>query len=217
MTPEAAPFQLVLSAVDTGLAEAWKLFFSDVDGVIVNSGNILDVECDAVVSPANSFGFMDGGIDGLYLDHFGKEIQLAVRQLIFERYDGELLVGEADIVETGDGSIPYLIAAPTMRVPMKLGDTVNPYLAARAVFRLLNSGTFMTGAHAGESVLSKVRRVAMPGLGTGVGGVGPVTCARQVRAAYGDIVLSQYQIPKSWAEASERHQLLYTDHPRRLQ
>ena len=26
---------------------------------------------DAIVSPANSFGFMDGGIDYAYSDHFG--------------------------------------------------------------------------------------------------------------------------------------------------
>jgi len=29
--------------------------------------------------------------------------------------------------------------------------------------------------------------------------------------------LHQYEMPHSWAEASERHQLLYTDRPTRLQ
>ena len=62
-----------------------------------------------------------------------------------------------------------------------------------------------------------MRTVAFPGLGTGVGRVTARTCARQVRAAINDVVLGQYEMPKSWAEASERHQLLYTDTPRRLQ
>lgn len=205
-------FELILVAIDHGLHRAWETFFADVQGVTFANGNILEIDCDAVVSPANSFGFMDGGIDGVYLDHFGSEIQLAVRRLIFEHHGGELLVGQAGIVDTGDPMIPFLIAAPTMRVPMKLAGSVNPYLAARAVFRLLTSGSFRDGPYTGEPVANHVHRIAMPGLGTGVGGIGPMTCARQVRAAFDDIVLGRYEMPRSWAEASERHQLLYTDH-----
>jgi len=43
------------------------------------------------------------------------------------------------------------------------------------------------------------------------------TCARQVRAAIDDILLGGYEMSHSWAEASERHQLMYTDRPTRLQ
>ena len=35
--------------------------------------------------------------------------------------------------------------------------------------------------------------------------------------AFDDFVLGGYRLPQSWAEASERHQLLYTDRPRNLQ
>ncbi|OKH45749.1 hypothetical protein NIES2101_25875 [Calothrix sp. HK-06] len=76
------------------------------DFVTVHHGSILDVECDAVVSPANSFGFMDGGIDFIYMDYFGKDIQLKVRRQILDHHHGELIVGNADIVETGDSKIP---------------------------------------------------------------------------------------------------------------
>jgi len=38
-----------------------------------------------------------------------------------------------------------------------------------------------------------------------------------VRKAIDDFVLGGYRLPRSWAEASERHQLLYTDRPRDLQ
>ena len=54
---------IVLAAVESELADAWERFCGDLDGVRVHRGSILDVNCDAVVSPANSFGFMDGGID----------------------------------------------------------------------------------------------------------------------------------------------------------
>jgi O-acetyl-ADP-ribose deacetylase (regulator of RNase III) len=78
-------------------------------------------------------------------------------------------------------------------------------------------GSFLSGQHRGELIADHIRTVALPGLGTGVGRMDPATCARQVRAAIDDILLAQYQMPRSWAEASERHQLLYTDHPTRLQ
>ena len=71
-----------------------------------------------MVSPANSFGFMDGGIDALYLKHFGSQLQGQLQQAIQTRHHGELLVGAAEVIETGSKRIPYLIAAPTMRVPM---------------------------------------------------------------------------------------------------
>jgi hypothetical protein len=104
-----------------------------------------------------------------------------------------------------------------MRVPMKLKDSVNPYLAARAVFLLLTRGVFTHGSHQGERIINHVRRIAVPGLVTGVGGIGANTCAHQVRMAIEDVILANFAMPRTWAEASERHQLLYTDRPVRLQ
>ncbi len=208
---------IILTAVEESLAKAWEQFCGDLDFVSVHRGSILDVACDAVVSPANSFGFMDGGLDALYLDHFGNTIQHRIRRSIVDHHHGELLVGQADIVETGDANIPFLIIAPTMRVPMILTETVNPYLAARALFILVKVGSFAAGRLRGQRIAEHVRTLALPGLGTGVGQVGFNTCARQVRAAIDDIILEKFQPPVTWAEASERHQLLYTNTVKRLQ
>ena len=209
--------KLILSATEASLANAWEKFCGDLDFVEIHRGSILDVDCDAVVSPANSFGFMDGGIDALYMDYFGSDIQMIVRRQIFEQHRGELIVGNADVVGTGSEKIPFLIVAPTMRVPMVLNESVNPYLAARAVFRLIKEGLFLTGQFKGQRIGDHINQLAMPGLGTGVGKVGYNTCAHQVRSAIKDILLEQYQMPRSWAEASERHQLLYTTNLKRLQ
>jgi O-acetyl-ADP-ribose deacetylase (regulator of RNase III) len=209
--------KLILTAVEKLLADAWQKFCGELDFVMVHHGSIFEVDCDAVVSPANSFGFMDGGIDALYLNHFGADIQRRVRQQIFTHHHGELLVGQADVVETGDNKIPFLITAPTMRVPMNLPDTVNPYLAARAIFLLVSHGTFSSGTYAGEKISQRIKTIALPGLATGVGKVGYNTCAHQVRAAIDEVLLNQYRMPQSWAEASERHQLLYTAKLKRLQ
>ena len=209
--------QLILCGIEPQLADAWDRHCGELDCVTVHRGSILDVSCDAVVSPANSFGFMDGGIDALYMEHFGADIQLRVRRQIWDHHAGELLVGAADTVETGDAQIPFLIAAPTMRVPMVLRDSVSAYLAARAVFLLVTRGAFASGRQQGRQIAEHVRTVAMPGLGTGVGKIGFNTCAHQVRAAINDVLLGQYTMPKSWAEASERHQRLYTTQLKRLQ
>ncbi len=209
--------KIILTAVDNSLLTAWQKFCGDLDCIEIYQGSILDVECDAIVSPANSFGFMDGGIDAIYLSYFGFELQQKVRRQIFDFHNGELIVGNADVVETGSEKIPFLIAAPTMRVPMILTDTVNPYLAARAVLILISQGIFSSGSLVGEKISEHIKTVAFPGLGTGVGKVGFNTCAHQVRAAISDILLEEFQMPRSWAEASERHQLLYTSKLKRLQ
>lgn len=209
--------KIILTAVEKSLANAWQEFCGDLDFVEIHHGSILDVACDAVVSPANSFGFMDGGIDAIYLSYFGYDIQNKVRRQIFDYHNGELIIGNADIIETRNEKIPFLIVAPTMRVPMVLNDTVNPYLAARAVFVLISQGKFLSGNLVGEEVVNHIKTVAFPGLGTGVGRVGFNTCARQVRQAIEDIILKNYRMPQSWAEASERHQLLYTNKLKRLQ
>ena len=209
--------KIILAAVETDLADAWERQCGDLEGVSVYRGSILDVACDAVVSPANSFGFMDGGIDLLYAYHFGWEVQDRLQELIRTRHHGELLVGTAEIVETGHARIPFLIAAPTMRVLMILRDSVNPYLAARAVFRLIRHGVVPSGNFAESPLASIVATVAFPGLGTGVGQVDPDTCARQLRTAIEDIVLGADRFPRTWAEAQRKHQLLYTDRIRDLQ
>src|SRR5206468_10834449 len=125
--------RIILSAVEPSLTEAWEKFCGDIECVTVHRGSILQLSCDAIVSPANSFGFMDGGIDMLYSQHFGWKVQERLQALIRKRHHGELLVGAAEIVDTDHPRIPFVIAAPTMRVPMILRDSVNPYLAARAV------------------------------------------------------------------------------------
>lgn len=214
---QSQPLHLVLCDKDAVMVRAWTQFCGDLEFVTIKSGSILNVPCDAVVSPANSFGFMDGGIDVAYLEYFGPTLQRLVQNRIEQFHAGELLVGTADIVETNNTSIPYLIIAPTMRVPMLLRNSVNPYLAARAVFLFIKHGVFHDGQHRGEPIAKYINTIAMPGLGTGVGQISPNTSAHQMRQAINDILLNQYTSPKTWAQASDRHQSLYTTNPQRLQ
>lgn len=209
--------QIILTALDRELIEAWRKFCGDLEQVNTYQGSILEVECDAVVSPANSFGFMNGGIDMIYSRYFGWDVQKNLQTIIKQHHHGELVVGTAEIVSTGNSEIPYLIAAPTMRVPMILKDTVNPYLATRAALLLVKYGVFLDGPYQGQSIAEHVKRLAFPGLGTGVGQVGPNTCARQVRQAIEEVLLDNYTFPRTWSDAQTRHQKLYINQVRDLQ
>jgi len=43
------------------LETSWQQYFAGQLNVEIINSDICRVQCDAVVSPANSFGFMDGG------------------------------------------------------------------------------------------------------------------------------------------------------------
>lgn len=171
----------MLCAVDNALAAAWLAAAEGRDGIVVHHGSVLDIGAEAVVSPANSHGWMRGGIDAMYARAF-PAVEQNVRSAILAYHGGELPVGEAVIVPTGEVAPFWLISAPTMREPGERlpADSVHPYLAARAVLRLWLHGRLEEGT----AIREVVHTIAMPGLGTGVGGISPRTCARQVVAAW---------------------------------
>ncbi|WP_410587307.1 macro domain-containing protein [Amycolatopsis sp. lyj-23] len=176
--------ELVLCAVDEPLAEAWTAAARKLTGrVRVHRGSVLDVVAQAVVSPANSYGWMRGGIDAVYAQAF-PGVEQSVRSAVLAFHGGELPIGDAVVVPTGEAQPAWLISAPTMREPGERlpADTVHPYLAARAVFLTWRDGRLDDGP-----VREFVDTIAMPGLGTGVGGLDPATCARQVAAAWAEV------------------------------
>ncbi len=172
---------LELRALDAGMVAAWQAVFPA--GIKIGQGDILAARADAVISPANSFGFMDGGIDLHYVNAFGWELQDRLQAHIANTPDGVLLVGQATVIPTGHAAIPFLVSAPTMRVPSRIGTTVNVYLAFRAALlavRRHNAG----GAAA-------IRSLLCPALGAGIGGMPPGRVARQMWAAWEEVVLGR--------------------------
>jgi O-acetyl-ADP-ribose deacetylase (regulator of RNase III) len=93
--------KIILGDKNPELIAAWQTEFVSLPDVNIRGGNILLVKADALVSPANYFGFMDGGLDWSISDLFEWKIQTKVQKIIRERYAGELLVGAAEIIATG--------------------------------------------------------------------------------------------------------------------
>lgn len=180
------------------MCKQWSEHFRDCSDVIIYNGDFFDLETDCVVSPANSFGFMDGGLDWVISDTLGWQIQNKLQIIMNEKYDGELLVGQAILVETDNLKVPYCISAPTMRVPIILTGSVNVYLASKAIFRTLKQN------------VDKIKTVTISGLGTGVGDVPFNICANQMKQAYVDVWLDKYIFPETLKNAMIKNNLLIT-------
>ena len=205
--------KLILCDLNINLIKSWHKFIKQNPNVEIINGSIFDLKCDALVSPTNSFGFMDGGLDLKISRFFGWHVQEKLQKIIKEKYHGELLVGMAEIIKTGKEKIQYVISAPTMRVPMILKNLVNVYLATRAIFLLVKYGKFKNG----NLIKEKVKKIAIPGMGTGVGKLPYDICALQMKRAIDEIFYEKYEFPKTWQEAQKRHQLLYRQNIKNMQ
>ena len=187
--------KIILCHLNEPLGDAWRAAFAGVAGVEVRADDICRVACDAVVSPANSFGFMDGGLDYLLSERFGWDLEKRVQAAIQARPMRELWVGEAIVVATQDLRTPWLICAPTMRVPMRIRTSINAYLAMKALLHAARS-------HPAEV---PIETLAIPGLGTGIGQLAPELAANQMCQAYKEVVLGETHYPDNFADAQRMH------------
>ena len=147
--------------------------------VEAHNKSILDIQADALVSPANSYGYMRGGIDGFYTRTFGTELEKRVRDKIKKEYNGKLPVGKAISVELPgphNYSFKYLISAPTMQEPgtYLVGQEENIYKATKAAIK--------------EAKKLGIKSIAIPGMGTGVGGISPSTAAKLMVKAISELL-----------------------------
>jgi len=185
--------KIFLRDISKQIADAWRTIFDGYSNIEISCGDIFDLQADAIVSPANSFGFMDGGIDYIYSQYFGWDLQKKLQKIIRDEYYGELPVGNAVILETGNKNIKYLISAPTMRLPQDVSETVNAYLAFRA--------TLIEVLEFNKNNEDKINGVLCPGLGTSVGRLPPNICASRMKKAYDSIFRGIPAFPKSLFEA----------------
>jgi O-acetyl-ADP-ribose deacetylase (regulator of RNase III) len=167
--------RLFLRDINTHLCDAWRVAFAGASDVEIEPGDIFRSPVDAVVSPANSFGWMTGGIDAHYVRVLGEEMHMDVRQQISDLQPfGELLVGSAIVVPVQDSTCTnFVISAPTMRLP---GPTTQLacFLSTRAAI------------YTALAMSESIKTVAMPGMGTLTGQVPPAMAAQAMRQGYDD-------------------------------
>ena len=128
--------------------------------VHVAQADITNLPVDAVVIPANSRGIMGDGVAGAIRQHGGDEIQTEAMSR------APIAVGAALVTTAGALPAKYVIHAPTMEEPGMTIGTENVRRAARAA---------LIAAQA-----NKYQVLAMPGIGTGAGGVPVEDAARAI-------------------------------------
>lgn len=192
----SADFNLILVDPNADLCSAFKLHFSKFSRVTVEQGLFQNLnEYDCMVSAANSFGLMDGGVDAAITSYFGVQLMDRVQEHILKHFRGEQPIGTSFIVETGDEHHPYLAHTPTMRIPMPITATDNVYIAMWAML--------LAVWHHNETTETKIRTVACPGLGTATGRVSPASAAKQMSLAYSHFLDPPAQIDWPYAAARQ--------------
>lgn len=119
--------------------------------VRILKGDLTELDIEAIVNPANSLGYMGGGVAGAIKKKGGKEIEEeAIKK-------APIPVGEAIATISGKLRCKYVIHAPTMERPAMRIHLENVKRATRAAFEL--------------AIKMGIKSIAFPGMGTGVGGI----------------------------------------------
>lgn len=121
-----------------------------------HDGNPLAFDIDAVVSPANTLGIMNGGFDAALRRQFGNTLEYRVRMSIKEN---PIPVGEARAIQTVDPKVKWLIVSPTVSISAD-GLSGHASVSYAAAYKSV------LAAHAAGAT-----SLGMTGLGTGAGGL----------------------------------------------
>jgi O-acetyl-ADP-ribose deacetylase (regulator of RNase III) len=128
--------------------------------ITIKKGDITLVRCDAIVNPANSYGYMGGGVAGAIKRKGGIEIE---KEAI-----GKAPIKIGDAIATTAGKLPckYVIHAPTMEKPAMQTNVYNIEFAVKGALKLAKE--------------LGIKIIAIPGMGTGIGGVEEEKAAEKI-------------------------------------
>ncbi len=187
---------------DEAMCTAFARRFSGLRGVRVVQERFEDLEPhDCFVTAGNAFGLMTAGIDAAVVGYFGEELMTRVQQRIMNDYFGEQPVGTAFVLDTHNAAIPFLVHAPTMRVPGNIDGTDKVYCATWAALLAVQ-------AHNATNA-RQIETVAFPAMGTGFGGVPFDEAARQMAVAWRSYLDPPHRL--DWDFVIERHRAICYD------
>lgn len=126
--------------------------------ISVVQGSVLEVDVQVIVNAANSLGIMGGGVAGVIKRAAGSEVEAEARK------QAPIPVGNAVLTSGGRTSFKGIIHAPTMPQPAVRIPPQNVALATKAALALADAQGFVS--------------LAIPGMGTGVGGVAHAEAAK---------------------------------------
>ena len=188
--------KVVLVDINPKIVKAWRQTFEENPEVEIVSGSMLDRKEMAWVTPTNSRGSMDGGLDLLIKNTLGAQIERRVQQEIARIWRGSLPVGCAICVPTGRDAPRFLISTPTMgNSSENISDKLNVALACAAAFQAVR----MQNRIEPNSITS----IALPGLGANTGKVPAEICADLMWTGYNLFLNNDFADFKAMRQALE--------------
>ena len=174
---KVAQLKVVLRDINPKVVEAWLAAFADTPGIEIHKGSLVDQNADAWVSPTNSRGSMDGGVDAVIKRHLGAGIQLKVQRAIKAQFSGPMPVGSAVCVPSGAANPRFVISTPTMvQSSQDVSETLNVAMACAAAFQAIHVQN--------EKQPGSIASVALVGMGAATGRVPPRVCANLMWTGY---------------------------------
>jgi O-acetyl-ADP-ribose deacetylase (regulator of RNase III) len=168
--------KVVLVDINPKIIAAWRSSFEGNPEVEIVHGSMLDQPVSAWVTPTNSAGRMDGGLDLVIKNFLGGKIEHVVQGQIKRLHQGAMPVGHAVCAPTERPQPRYLISTPTMVSSNEdISASMNVALACAAFQAVHIQNTDEPGS---------IRSVALPGLGAQTGRVPPEICADLMWTAY---------------------------------
>ena len=148
-----------------------QFYQGDIQKILIKPGYCF-------LSPANSFGFMDGGIDENYSKMFPKIqnlVQLQISQYPFKTAGGAsyLPIGSSLLLHLKEKC--FFVSAPTMYRPENVSHTQNAYIAMLSTLSLI-----------GKQMNGKITTLIVPMLCTGYGEMSHIESAKQMIRAIKD-------------------------------
>lgn len=144
------------------------------------------IQC--VVSPANSFGLMDGSYDLVLTEWYGNQLQERVQKYIIENFYGEQPVGTSFIISTNKDN-QYLIHTPTMRTPQEITDP-------RIIYQCMRTTLIVAKKN-------NIKSILIPMFGSHIGNVKPQIVAKMMWQAFNQINNPPKQINWDYVETVE--------------
>ena len=191
--------KIYLLDYNKNMVDAWKTIFhpifddvAPVEFVHRDFASFMkkhEADIDAVVSPANAYGLMDGGFDGALTEYFGKDLQLAIQEEIVKRFYGEQPVGTSTSILI-PGHDMLLIHTPTMRTPSAIKEPTIVYQCMRT--------TLM------EAISNNCGSVVIPAFGGLAGKLTPNIIAKMMHRAYLQIYDEEERKTIDWGKALEQ-------------
>ena len=169
--------KVILVDINPKMIKAWRETFEECPEVEIVQGSMLEQPVSAWVTPTNSQGRMDGGLDLVIKNNLGQFVETHLQQEIKSRYGGKLPLGHAVCQSTKRPQPGFLISTPTMVASSEdVSDTMNVALACAAAFQAVNMQN--------EREPGSIRAVALPGLGANTGRVPVEICADLMWSGY---------------------------------